>query len=256
MKAGETTVLRLLQGSKVFVIPSFQRRYSWRAKEWELLWSDLLRENSAPHSSESQELDGHFLGSIVLHPAAGAASTLMRHLVIDGQQRLTTILVLLAAIRDLRAERDPSWDPSQYDVQYLTNPYDSEYPDRLLPTKRDRRAYVSTVRERKPAEGIGQAYEFFTKKLRDAVEKDDIDLGQLGTTLLLHMLLVEINTSSGDSVHNIFNTLNSKGLPLSASDLVRNELLLHIGEEAGEEAYEELVADGTRLRPRACGAFR
>ena len=213
MKANETTVLKILQGSKVFVIPSFQRRYSWRAKEWDLLWSDLIREYGIDHSHETQSLDGHFLGSVVLHPAGGPASTLMRHLVIDGQQRLTTLLILLAVIRDVRRELDPEWDPASYDAQYLSNPYDAGSPERLVPTRLDREAYVSTVRHSR--------------------------LERLGETLLLHMIVVEINTTHGDSVHNIFNTLNSKGVPLSPSDLVRNELLLHVGEPESERAYEQ-----------------
>ena len=239
MKAGETTVLKLLQGSKVFLIPNFQRRYSWRAKEWELLWSDLIREAGVDHSTSSQDLDGHFLGSIVLHPAGGTASVLMQHLVIDGQQRLTTILILLAALRDVRSETDDSWDPKEYDTKYLTNPYDPDHPDRLVPTELDRHAYIQTMRYRNPTEGIGQAYTFFEKKIRELVRASSIPLEDLGNTLLLHMLMVEINTGTGDSVNNIFNTLNSKGRPLTAADLVRNELLLHIGEEQGHRAYEK-----------------
>ena len=239
MKAGETTVLKLLQGSKVFLIPNFQRRYSWRAKEWELLWADLVRELDVDHSDNSQEPDGHFLGSIVLHPAGGAASVLMQHLVIDGQQRLTTILILLAALRDVRSEIDPEWDPKEYDSKYLTNPYDPEHPNRLVPTELDRRAYTETMREGNPIEGIGQAYTFFVKKIRDLVRSDGISLADLGNTLLLHMLVVEINTGAGDSVNNIFNTLNSKGRPLTAADLVRNELLLHVGEDQSRHAYDE-----------------
>lgn len=239
LKAGETTILKLLQGSKVFLIPNFQRRYSWRAREWELLWADLLRELDVDHSDTSQELDGHFLGSIVLHPAGGAASVLMQHLVIDGQQRLTTILILLAALRDVRSEVDPGWDPKEYDTKYLTNPYDPDHPDRLVPTELDRHAYIETMRRGKPTEGIGQAYTFFEKKIRDLVRMSDVSLSNLGNTLLLHMLVVEINTGAGDSVNNIFNTLNSKGRPLTAADLVRNELLLHVGEEQGRHAYEK-----------------
>lgn len=238
MKAGETNVLRLLQGSKVFVIPSFQRRYSWRSRQWELLWADLLRECDVDHSKDSQELAGHFLGSIVLHPASGPASTLMRHLVIDGQQRLTTLIILLAAIRDVRSELDPTWDPGTYNSQYLTNPFNDDNPDRLLPTRLDREAYVKTVRGDQPTEGIGQAYVWFYKRIRESINRGGPDLERLGTTLLLHMLLVEINTKQGDSVNNIFNTLNSKGMPLSSSDLVRNEILLHVGERASESAYE------------------
>ena len=106
MKASATTVLKLLQGSKVFVVPRFQRRYDWRLTRWQPFWEDILHEYAAEHDG-SQEYDGHFLGSVVLHPAPGPASTLMRHLVIDGQQRLTTLLVLLAALRDVHQELDP-----------------------------------------------------------------------------------------------------------------------------------------------------
>jgi len=239
MRAGETTILRLLQGSKVFLIPNFQRRYTWRAKEWELLRADLLREYAVEHPEDPQNLDGHFLGSIVLHPAAGRASLLMRHLVIDGQQRLTTILVLLAAIRDVRSQMQPHWDPAEYNVKYLTNPFDPEYPDRLRPTELDRAAYTLTMRDGQPTEGIGQAYTFFIQKIRHVVDANGVDIEKLANTLLMHMLVVEIITGTGDSVNNILNTLNSKGMPLAGSDLVRNELLLHVGDEAGKDAYEK-----------------
>ncbi|WP_083230184.1 DUF262 domain-containing protein [Curtobacterium sp. UCD-KPL2560] len=239
MKAVETTILRLLQGSKVFLVPNFQRRYSWRSKEWELLWADLIREHGFAHAGTDESSNGHFLGSIVLHPATSTASILAQHLVVDGQQRLTTILVLLAAIRDVRRDVEENWDGSEYDVKYLTNPYDDQFPDRLKPTELDRRAFSETVRNSQPTDGVGQAYVFFRRRIENAVRDEGMNPKALGETLLLRMLLVEINTSIGDSVNNIFNTLNSKGLPLSASDLVRNELLLHIGENLGDAAYKE-----------------
>jgi hypothetical protein len=240
LKAIETTVLRLLQGSKVFLIPNFQRRYAWRQTQWEEFWEDLLREYDSASDSHSQELQGHFLGSVVLHPAPGRASTLMRHLVIDGQQRLTTILVLLAALRDARVAHEPGWNPAAYDAKYLTNPYDEDYPDRLVPTEFDRSSYVETIRNGVPTGGLGQAYTYFRGQIERAKSEQRIDLAQLGDTLLMRMLLVEITASAGDSVNNIFNRLNSKGLPLSATDLIRNELLLNLGEGTADRAYKEI----------------
>ena len=240
MKAQETTILRLLQGSKVFLIPNFQRRYAWRRPQWQALWEDLIREYESGHDEYSQELSGHFLGSVVLHPAPGPASTLMRHLVIDGQQRLTTILVLLSALRDVRAERESEFKPASYDAKYLTNPFDDDYPDRLVPTEFDRDPYVQTVRHGRPTGGVGQAYAYFRDNIEDFAANDEANLARLGDVLLIRMLLVEINTSPGDSVNNIFNTLNSKGLPLSATDLVRNELLLNLDEVQANKAYQEL----------------
>lgn len=239
MKATATTVLKLVQGSKVFLIPTFQRRYTWRREQWSQLWSDLLNEYDINYPEDPDSLYGHFLGSVVLHPAPGPASTLMRHQVIDGQQRLTTILVLLAGIRDVRKAIDPGWNVSEIDDQYLTNPFSKEFPDRLVPTKLDREAYQTTVRGLVPTGDIGIAYNFFRSKIERAIEDDGLDLRRLEDSLLLHLLIVEITTKSGDSVNSIFNTLNSKGMELSAADLVRNEILHHIGEKLGDDAYEK-----------------
>lgn len=258
MHAAETNLLKLLQGSKVFLVPNFQRRYSWRRAEWQQLWDDLVRECRRPHDADAQALDGHFLGSVVLHPAPGGASVLMKHLVVDGQQRLTTVLILLAALRDVGESLNiEGWNPEEYNVKYLVNAYDDQYPDRLVPTKLDRKAYVETVRNRTPTEGIGQAYTFFAKNIKNVVlHKDEsvaISLKSLVDTLLLHMLVVEIITTPGDSVNNIFNRLNSKGMQLSPADLVRNELLLNLNEVQADQAYEQfwmpMEYNLVRLRP-------
>lgn len=239
MKATAITVHKLIQGSKVFLIPTFQRRYTWRKDQWEQLWNDLLTECGLDHPDDPDTLHGHFLGSVVLHPALGPASTLMRHQVIDGQQRLTTILILLAALRDVRRAADPTWNPSSIDDQYLRNPFSNEYPDRLVPTKLDREAYERTVRLQDPTGDIGVAYNFFKSAIEQAVQKNEVTLSNLENTLLLNMLLVEITTKTGDSVNSIFNTLNSKGMDLSPADLVRNEILHHVGDAAADAAHSQ-----------------
>lgn len=253
MKAVATTILKLVQGSKVFLIPTFQRRYTWKKEQWSQLWEDLLSEYRIDHPADPDTLYGHFLGSVVLHPALGPASTLMRHQVIDGQQRLTTILVLLAALRDVRKAADPTWNSSAIDDQYLTNPFSDEYPDRLIPTKLDREAYLKTVRQRVPTGDIGIAYNFFRTNIQREYDAGELSLEKLENTLLLHMLIVEINTKTGDSVNSIFNTLNSKGMELSAADLVRNEVLHHIGDDEGDEAHEKywIPMEAALVNPKA-----
>lgn len=240
MKANETNLVGLLQGSKVFIVPVFQRRYSWRKQQWQPLWDDLLREyGQSRDGSYSQDLNGHFLGSIVLHPTHGQASILMRHQVIDGQQRLTTILVLLAAIRDVRKRIDPTYQKGEYDA-YMVNPFDSDFPDRLVPTEMDRDAFVQTVRNSNPQGGIGQAYAFFVREIETLLTRDEnFDLKKLSDTLLVRMLVVEVSTTIQDPVNNIFNSLNSKGVPLSAADLVRNELFVHLSEREASTAHAE-----------------
>lgn len=239
MKAQETNVHRLLQGTKVFIVPNFQRRYSWRREQWQDLWDDVLAEYGTQHSDDMGEtLDGHFLGSVVLHPAGGPASTVARYLVIDGQQRLTTLLVMLAALRDVRVELDEDFAPAEYDNQYLTNPYNPKDLDRLRPTTFDRSAYIETIRDREPTGGIGQAYSWFAAKIKESKVADaPLDFQRLGQTILLRLIVVEISTSQNDSVNNIFNTLNSKGMDLSPADLIRNEFLLNLSNEEADSAY-------------------
>lgn len=253
MKATATTVLKLVQGSKVFLIPTFQRRYTWKKKQWSQLWNDLMSEAQVDHPEDPDSLHGHFLGSVVLHPALGPASTLMRHQVIDGQQRLTTILLLLAALRDVRQTAEPEWNPSAIDDQYLRNPFSDEYPERLVPTKLDREAYRKTVRQGVATGDMGIAYNYFRSEIERVQLEGKVTLAHLETTLLLHMLIVEITTKSGDSVNSIFNTLNSKGMDLSAADLVRNEILHHIGEVEAEVAHDEywIPMEEALVNPRA-----
>lgn len=239
MIATATPLQNIFRGPKVFIIPTFQRRYTWKKLQWSQLWNDIVAEAEDPHRGDADSSSGHFLGSIVLQQAPGMASTLMRHQVIDGQQRLTTLLILLAALRDVRKRVEPEWDPDSIDDLYLRNRYDKEYPERLVPTKLDREAYVNTIRRGNPTGDIGVAYNFFCDEISTLHARGRVSLGELETTILMGLIVVEINTKPGDSINSIFNTLNSKGMDLSPADLVRNEILHHIGSEESDDAYND-----------------
>jgi uncharacterized protein with ParB-like and HNH nuclease domain len=92
VKASETKLRELLEGSKQFQIPLFQRPYSWSKKEWKVLWEDIMQ---IYHENE----DNHFLGPIVTQAVPGTPDGISPFLLIDGQQRLTTLSLLLAALR-------------------------------------------------------------------------------------------------------------------------------------------------------------
>lgn len=238
MKAAATTLLDILRGPKVFIIPTFQRRYTWKKLQWSQLWNDIVAEAKDPHPEDPDSPSGHFLGSVVLQPAPGMASTLMRHQVIDGQQRLTTLLILLAALRDKRKQLEPEWDPNSIDDQFLQNKYNKDFPERLVPTKLDREAYINTIRRNNPTGDIGVAYNYFCDSITELHGEGEVSLDELETTILLRLIVVEINTKPGDSINSIFNTLNSKGMDLSPADLVRNEILHQIGNDHSEDAYD------------------
>ena len=97
MQASETKLRQLIEGTKQYVVPLFQRPYSWSEKQWKTLWTDVFE--------QSRHEDGrpHFFGSIVTTPAKSVPQGVGKYLLIDGQQRITTIQVFLAAIRDSAA---------------------------------------------------------------------------------------------------------------------------------------------------------
>jgi uncharacterized protein with ParB-like and HNH nuclease domain len=140
VKANETTIRSLLQGERQYVVPLYQRRYSWKRRDLAQLWADLMRvvEAGGTHS--------HFLGSVVLAPSpTNTPAGVQSWLVVDGQQRLTTLGILLCAIRDHVRDTDQQL-AAKIDDLYLFNKYASgaeRYT--LLPTKADRAAWIATV---------------------------------------------------------------------------------------------------------------
>ena len=122
MKAEDTLVTNLLQGAKQFIVPIFQRDYSWGTKHCQQLWKDVIRVGSDPN------VKGHFLGSVVYVAAEDNTATITRWLLIDGQQRLTTLTLLLIALRDRMAQLpgnsgqgEEEATPDELDDYYLRN---------------------------------------------------------------------------------------------------------------------------------------
>ena len=100
MKASETSLRNLLEGGKQFQIPLFQRPYSWKKENWETLWEDLM-------SLYTGAVQGsYFLGPIVTQSGSGTADGISPFIVIDGQQRLTTLTIVLAVLRNYLKKLD------------------------------------------------------------------------------------------------------------------------------------------------------
>ncbi|MBY0513567.1 MAG: DUF262 domain-containing protein [Gemmataceae bacterium] len=94
MEAKPAKLIEFFSGFKQSVIPLFQRPYEWKAREWEILWKDVLEQY------ESEKETSHFMGAIVTMPAKSVPVGVSKYLVIDGQQRLTTLVLLMCAVRD------------------------------------------------------------------------------------------------------------------------------------------------------------
>ena len=119
MKAQDLQFTQLLEGSKQFIIPIFQRTYSWEQSHCQQLWDDIVR------VGKSAELNSHFIGSVVYIPETNVDAAIPRWLVIDGQQRITTMTLLLLALkRRLEADReDKPISAAEIEDYYLRNRY-------------------------------------------------------------------------------------------------------------------------------------
>ncbi len=225
----------LLEDRKQFVVPLFQRPYSWKKKNWEELWRDLLDIYDPDNTRE------HFMGAIVTMPIAMKPHGVNKFLLIDGQQRLTTLLVILACVRDLAGNESDLHDEIQN--IYLTNRYkQGRNRSKLLPTQEDRNAYDEIIQDsRQSGSSLSKVYNHFVKVL--SVSDDDsesIDLGRFFNAMKSQLLFVSIVLNENDNPYHIFHSLNATGTPLTQADLVRNHIFMHIPEEDQEDAYNDL----------------
>lgn len=240
--ARETTLQELLEGSKQYRVPLYQRTYSWERKQLARLWEDVvqLADDRTSHPTAT-----HFIGSLVLAPSPGnGPAGVQEYLVVDGQQRLTTLTVLLCAIRDHRAKTEGKDHRERINQQYLVNPWKPE-PQRLklVPTQADRAAYVACMDSTPQAGGsdpIGAAYRFFAAKLVAVDDPDDpLDIERLEGAVISGLAVVSVTTHPGDNAHRIFESLNNTGLKLTQGDLLRNYLFMRLPTR-GEAVYNSL----------------
>ncbi|ART21140.1 hypothetical protein CBE89_06210 [Corynebacterium striatum] len=238
--AGETTLRELLEGNKQYLVPLYQRPYQWGDKQLKQLWSDLLelaeiRSDGTPTT--------HFIGSVVLvPPPQQVAGTVTQYLVVDGQQRLTTLSLLLAAIRDSLGETsEEEASPEELHNSYLVNQYKKGKDHiKLIPTQSDRDSYNAVI-ERLPHEPsagqIESTYKFFRGKLNLLDKHEQTTLGGLLDAVINGLALVSISTGPDDNVHRIFQSLNNTGLKLTQGDLLRNYIFMRLPNKS-EYAYE------------------
>ncbi|WP_200885929.1 DUF262 domain-containing protein [Nocardia seriolae] len=239
MKASETTFAALVQGEKQFQIPLYQRTYSWSDKQLAQLWSDICEQ--ADLLADGDQATTHFCGSVVLAPSPLNDASFARWLVVDGQQRLTTLSLALVAIRDHMAVLDPR-QRERINEQYLINKFqEGDGFFRLLPTQADRGDYAEHIRDTHAGDGgdrVGAAYRYFRQALL-AIEgaADGPAVAQVEKAITTRLTLVQVVAERDDNVHRIFESLNNTGLKLSQADLLRNYLFMRLPTR-GEQVYQ------------------
>jgi uncharacterized protein with ParB-like and HNH nuclease domain/predicted transport protein len=237
MEATQAQLLSLLDGKKQFTIPIYQRTYSWQIKQCQQLFEDILR------VGKDENQLSHFIGSIVyFKPGTSPVTSVPELLVIDGQQRLTTVSLLLLAITNFLKKNktveleDESWEEIQ--ETYLINKHrkdDTKF--KLLLTKNDKPSFISLVegieQEEKVSKRIKENHEFFFGK----ITKDNIETLYTGVKKLI--IVDVILEKDKDNPQLIFESLNSTGLDLSQADLIRNYVLMGQSQDIQTSLYDK-----------------
>ena len=216
MKATQANFQTLLNGARQFIIPIYQRTYSWTLKQCDQLWRDIVRAGNAPQDT------GHFIGSLVyIEKGIYQVSAIPELLIIDGQQRLTTISLLLLGLRQALRQKAglATVTPDEITDYYLVNTHgkgDQHY--KLLLTQNDKSTLINLVEglnpPQDPSRRILDNFDFFTQQLQNpGVDLETVYKG------ICRLIIVDISLDrSNDNPQLIFESLNSTGLALSHSD--------------------------------------
>lgn len=237
MKATEAKLLDFLKKSPQFVIPIYQRTYSWTERECRQLWDDILRAGC------NDAISAHFVGSIVyiekgLYQVSGHTPLL----VIDGQQRLTTVMLIIEALARHIGDGEPmdGFSAKKLRSYYLLNPLEEgERGYKLLLTQTDKNSLLALVQQKKqPADAslrITENFDFFEEQIMALGN----EIGMLCNGLA-KLVIVDIALSRDqDNPQLIFESMNSTGRELSQADLIRNFILMGLEPAEQTHLYEE-----------------
>jgi len=237
MKATEAKLLEFLKKSPQFVIPIYQRTYSWGERECRQLWDVILR------TGRNDEVSAHFVGSIVyVEKGLYSVSSQSPLLVIDGQQRLTTVTLLIESLARSLRDSEPldGFSARKLRNYYLLNPEESgEKHYKLVLSQTDKASLIALLDGHpKPKEHsirVEAKFDFF--KERVAETKDELHALCKG---LAKLVIVDISLNRDqDNPQLIFESLNSTGRELSQADLIRNFMLMGLEPQLQTTLYEQ-----------------
>jgi alkylated DNA nucleotide flippase Atl1 len=262
MRAKEGTFRDLMTQDRQFRVPLYQRHYRWKTEQQEDLWQDIVEQYGA--FADGSDVPRHFIGSVVaVERGADPLHDFREFRVVDGQQRITTLSVAIAALRDVAAQ-DEQDQFDRINKKYLINDTEAKGSDRwprLVPGDEDKAAYMRVLTDPASVTGytpIGNAYRFFFRKICALRDAGELQPERLATTIGDRLSLVFVTVSEGERPHKIFESINATGVSLTQSDLLRNYLFMALGERSnsvytqywrpleqalGPEGLEGLVRD-------------
>lgn len=250
MKGSEAKMIEYMEGAgKRYVIPVYQRKYDWKEDNCRQLYEDLKK-------IVRDDRESHFFGSIVSSVIGNGAST--EYHIIDGQQRLTTITLLLLAIRNMIRQKKITAQEERLDDQindrFLVSPWAKEDDKiKLRPVKSDRDAMTRLFGEEEDydqASNLTVNYRFFCNQiLKEEVSVDDLyaAIGKLE--------IISITLDPSDNAQLIFESLNSTGLALQEGDKIRNYILMGQSPKEQTKLYDKYWTTIERCTGRDVSAF-
>lgn len=260
MKADTVELLAMFDRDIRYLIPLFQRNYKWNEDDhWAPLWEDVRGvAEDILEFGEGPDLPDHFLGAVVAEqqPAFGRDAQALH--VIDGQQRLTTLQLLLAAMRHVCRSRGMDDDAEYIDGLVENKPSvvkeRVEHRFKVWPNIADRPGYLSAMEDGQGSTRPEEAVRFFARAVNTWLDLGDLDdplddedhtpadrMEALLTAVTRHLKIVKIDLESTDNAQLIFETLNGRGEPLTDADLIRNHLFRQADDEGADvEKLHEL----------------
>ncbi|GAA8777036.1 hypothetical protein oki684_13530 [Helicobacter pylori] len=223
---------------KQFVIPIYQRVYSWEKEQCKQLWDDIVK------TGGNDQMNGHFIGSIVFVQDGIYSTGHNELLIIDGQQRLTTIMLLLTALRDHLNDEDKFLEKFSFQEiskHYLINSdKDGDKKFRLILSESDKDTLLSLIDKdrRKPSEPslkIVENFKLFEEWIRKNTDKLETIFKGLEKLMIVWIALKK----EKDDPQLIFESMNSKGIELTQTDLIRNYIIMETEVEKQEDFYNQ-----------------
>jgi len=221
------------RGDVHYILPRFQRAYAWQRKNWQTFWDDVI----VTYQSKEAKPE-HFMGAMVVVEEDMRDANMPTFTLVDGQQRLVTISVFLCALSNL-VDDDLRWRIRSF---LLNERREGDIAFKVLPTdnSNDKATWIALVNgEDRHFLGtrsqIPAAYEFFRKQL---LQLEGADPDHLLNTIMNRLQIVFINLSREEKPHQIFESLNAKGVPLTQPDLVRNYIAMRLPEAEQERTFQ------------------
>ncbi len=232
MEAKEATLLGFFEENQnnQFVIPIYQRVYSWKKEQCEQLWDDIIKIGG------NDKMNGHFIGSILYAQDSVYTTKHNEFLIIDGQQRLTTITLLLIALRNHSSDEVKRKEIESY---LINSNKDGDKKFRLILSESDKDTLLSLIdkSKRKPSEPskIVENFKFFEEQINKNTDKLEAIFKGLEKLMIVWIALKK----EKDDPQLIFESMNSKGIELTQTDLIRNYIVMETEVGKQEDFYNQ-----------------